>query len=330
LWLSVSSTCWPSAVCFCAAFAKRGCFADVLGWNRPGFGLFEPVFVDDLAPLRVGQRDGSLCGGGVPRCGHGRVSVDAVFTTTNLVLGVVAALIIGLSKTAVPGGGLLATPLLASVVSGRLIAGLTIPVLLLADVFAIAWFGRNARRDVLRPMVVPVSLGFVFGTLFYVIVKDGGRILDVVIGGTVLALVLLQLWRLARKSPPVVATPPLVNAVGVSGGFATFVSNAAGPIMNTYFTGIGLPKDQIIGTSAWFYLAVNAAKLPVYLAIGKWSSGGPFFTAESLRFDLAIAPAVIVGVFAGRWMLPRISQQVFTLIVLILAALASVKLLAGW
>jgi uncharacterized protein len=75
---------------------------------------------------------------------------------------------------------------------------------------------------------------------------------------------------------------------------------------------------------------VNAAKLPVYLAIGRWSAGGPFFTAESLRFDLVLIPAVIVGVFAGRWLLPRISKQVFTLIVLVLAALASMKLLAGW
>jgi uncharacterized protein len=259
-----------------------------------------------------------------------RLASAIVFTTTNLLLGIAAALIIGLSKTAIPGGGLLATPLFATVVAGRLIAGVTIPVLLVADLFAVVWFGRSVRRDVLRPMLLPVIAGFVGGTLFYVIVGAGGRVLNVMIGATVLLLVLLQLWRLVRRSPPVVATPALITAVGVSGGFATFVSNAAGPIMNTYFTGIGLEKKQMIGTSAWFYFSVNAAKLPVYLAIGRWSAGGSFFTAESLRFDAVLVPAVLVGVFAGRWLLPRISQQVFTLIVLILAAFASVKLLAGW
>jgi uncharacterized protein len=253
-----------------------------------------------------------------------------VFTTTNLLLGIAAALIIGLSKTAIPGGGLLATPLFAIVVSGRLIAGVTIPVLLVADLFAVVWYGRSVRRDVLRPMVIPVAVGFAGGALFFVVVGAGGRVLNVIIGATVLLLVFLQVWRLVRKSPPVVATPPLVATVGVTGGFATFVSNAAGPIMNTYFTGIGLEKEQMIATSAWFYFSVNAAKLPVYLAIGRWSAGGPFFTAESLRFDLVLIPAVIVGVFAGRWLLPRISKQVFTLIVLVLAALASMKLLAGW
>ena len=249
---------------------------------------------------------------------------------TNVVLGLLAAVIVGLSKTAVPGGGLLATPVIAAVVSGRLIAGTIIPVLLVGDFLAVYLVGRSVRRDVLRPLVLPVVVGFGLGTLFYVVVGAGGRVLDVVIGLTIVLMVLLQLRRLIRRSAPVQATPALAGGVGAVGGFTTFVSNAAGPVMNTYFTGIGLPKDDLISTSAWFYLAVNLAKVPAYLAIGVWSSGGAFFTADTLRFDLAIAPGVFVGVVAGRWLLPRLSQQAFTYIVLVLAAGASLKLLLGW
>ena len=32
---------------------------------------------------------------------------------------------------------------------------------------------------------------------------------------------------------------------GTAGGFTTFVSNAAGPIMNTYLVGLGLDKRDI-------------------------------------------------------------------------------------
>lgn len=252
-----------------------------------------------------------------------------MFTTANIALGLVAAIIIGLSKTAVPGGGLLASPILAMVVSGRLIAGTIIPVLLVADFVAVYLVGRSVRRDVLRPLVAPVAAGFALGTVFYVLVGAGGRVLDMMIGATIVFMVLLQVRRLVRKSPPVPATPALSGGVGVIGGFTTFVSNAAGPVMNTYFTGIGLPKADLIATSAWFYLAVNLAKVPVYLGIGQWSAGGPFFTMQTLLFDLAIAPGVFVGVAAGRWLLPRLSQQVFTHIVLVLAAGASVKLLLG-
>ena len=45
-----------------------------------------------------------------------------MFTAGNLILGCIAALIVGLSKTAFPGAALIATPIIATIVSGRLIA----------------------------------------------------------------------------------------------------------------------------------------------------------------------------------------------------------------
>lgn len=252
-----------------------------------------------------------------------------MFTASNVAIGIIAALIIGLSKTAIPGGGLLATPLLATVVSGRLIAGTMLPLLLIADVFAVRWYGHNARRDVLKPIIPTVALGFAAGTLFYVIVGSGGRLLDVVIGVIILSLVILQSVRIIRATPPAAATPNVIRAVGATGGFTTFVSNAAGPIMNTYLTGIGLPKDELIGTTSWFYFAVNVAKIPVYLGIGIFASGGHFFTGKSLLFDACVAPAVAVGLIGGRWLLPRIQQKTFNIVVLVLAGIGALKLLAG-
>jgi uncharacterized protein len=215
------------------------------------------------------------------------------------------------------------------VVTGRLIAGTTLPLLLVADVFAVSWFGHHARRDVLGPLVRSVAVGFAFGTAFYVIVGSGGRVLDVVLGASIIVLVILQIVRFAMRSPAVVSTPALAAGVGVTGGFTTFVANAAGPILNTYLIGIGLPKDELIGTTAWFYFGVNAAKIPVYLAIGAWASGGHFFTASSLVYDGLLTPVVIGALFAGRFLLERIAQQTFTMVVLVLAAVAALKLLAG-
>ena len=82
------------------------------------------------------------------------------------------------------------------------------------------------------------------------------------------------------QSSPVAPTAATAAVYGSSGGFTTFVANAAGPILNTYLVGSGLGKDELVGTSAWFYFAVNVAKFPVYLALGMWSSGGPFITGE--------------------------------------------------
>jgi uncharacterized protein len=142
-------------------------------------------------------------------------------------------------------------------------------------------------------------------------------------------MVSVQLSRMFRPTESTRPAPATTAVVGALGGFTTFVANAAGPVMNTYFTGMRLPKEELIGTSAVFYLAVNVAKVPLYVAIGALFAGGAFFTRDSLLFDLALVPAVLVGVQLGRWLFPRIPQRVFSVIVLVLACIAALRLLVG-
>jgi hypothetical protein len=114
---------------------------------------------------------------------------------------------------------------------------------------------------------------------------------------------------------------------GSAGGFTTFVSNSAGPVINTYLVGLGLPKDEQVGTSAWFYFAVNLAKIPLYVALGLLTADGHFFTGETLLWNLCLVPAIVVGVYAGKALLPHIRQQMFVILVLVLSAAGGVRLL---
>jgi uncharacterized protein len=250
-----------------------------------------------------------------------------VFTVGNLILGYVAALIVGLSKTAFPGAALVTTPIVATIVSGRAIAGTTLPILIAADVFAVTWYGRHTRWDLLRPMIIAVSIGFAAGAAFFAIVGSSTRPIELVIGLCVLLMVAIQSWRMIRRRQPVLPTAATAAVYGSSGGFTTFVANAAGPVLNTYLVRLGLSKDEMVGTSAWFYFAVNIAKVPVYLALGEWSSGGAFFTGTTLAFDALLLPAVLVGLFGGRRLLHKLPEQAFLIGVLVLSAAGAIKLL---
>jgi uncharacterized membrane protein YfcA len=250
-----------------------------------------------------------------------------VFTAEALVIGALAAFVVGLSKTAVPGAGLLSVPLIAGVVEGRLIAGASLPLLLVADLFAVSWYSHHTRWDLLRPLAVWVAVGFGFGIAFFVVVGNDVRVIDVAIGLIILVMVAIQLWRMYRRRPPKQATPRDAAAYGSAGGFTTFVSNSAGPVMNTYLVGLGLGKDEQVGTSAWFYFVVNLAKIPFYLALGALTTGGHFFTGESLLWNLCLVPAIVAGVYSGRWLLPRISQDTFVVLVLVLSAAGGIRLL---
>ncbi len=250
-----------------------------------------------------------------------------MFTPEAIIVGIIAALVVGLSKTALPGAGLLSVPLIAMIVDGRLIAGASLPLLMVADVFAVSWYRHHARWDLLTPLVVWVGVGFGLGISFYVAVGNSLRVIDVAIGVIVLGMVALQLWRMWRRRSPAPSTPRDAVVYGTAGGFTTFVSNSAGPVVNTYLVGLGLDKHELVGTSAWFYFAVNVAKIPFYLALGGYTAGGSFFTGETLLWNLSMVPAVVAGVYAGRWALPRIPQQTFVILVLVLSAAGGIKLL---
>lgn len=100
-------------------------------------------------------------------------------------------------------------------------------------------------------------------------------------------------------------------------------------MINTYLVRLDIPKHEFIGTSAWLYLIVNLSKIPLYLWLGAATVGGPFFTAESLLFAVAVVPGVLVGVTAGRVMFHRVSQRLFTVVVLALSAVGALRLAFG-
>lgn len=248
-----------------------------------------------------------------------------------LLLGAAAAFVVGLSKTGLPGGALIAVPMLAVVFDGRLITGATLPILIVADLFAVGWYREHARWDVLRAIAPWIAFGYGFGIAFFLAIGAASGVLETTIGVIVLAIVALQAWRMWRGAPgsagPTRGSDSIAAPYGTIGGFTTFVANAAGPVINTYLIRLGLPKHELIGTSAWLYLVVNLSKIPLYVALGAWSTGGPFFTVDSLLFDLAMVPAIIGGVFGGRALFVHIPQRAFAIVVLSLSAAGATKLL---
>lgn len=248
-----------------------------------------------------------------------------MLTTGGLVAGATAAFIVGLSKTGLPGVSLAAIPLIALVVEGRLIPGATLPLLIVADLFAIYWYRRFARWDLLRGLTPSIGVGFVLGMAFFIVIGAATRQLERSIGIILLVVVLLQMWHMIRE-----ATPNLgrwaIAGFGAAGGFTTFVANAAGPVINTYLAALRLPKSELLGTAAWLYFVVNLAKIPFYVAIGAWSEGGVFFTAESLLWNLTLVPAIVLGVAVGRQIYHRIPQRQFLFAVLALSAIGSLVL----
>ena len=247
-------------------------------------------------------------------------------------MGAGAALLVGISKTGIPGVGILVVPLLASTFGGRPSIGIMLPMLIMGDIFAATWYRRHVQWHTLIGLLPWVVVGLAIGT----VALDQTAKLPVskdVIGQMmgILVLVMIAVYflqkflgeRLTPKSKIGMA------GTGVSAGFSTMVSNAAGPIMQIYLAAHRLPKQQFMGTIAWYFFTINLSKLPVYFILSARHPGNPIVTGPSMLFNLMMFPVIVVGVYIGKWILPRISQKQFDVAVFVLAAAGAIKLLIG-
>ena len=252
------------------------------------------------------------------------------FTALDWSLCLAAALCIGLSKTGFNGVALVSVALMAGVLPARVSVGVVLPMLIFADCFAVRAFRQHARWAEIRRVLPPALLGVVAGAVVLDRFNDPGQVTDVlfkrVVGGIVLALTLLQAWRSLR--PGAFAAGARAGGrlpswiMGGLAGVTTMLANAAGPVMSLYLLGVGLPKMELVGTSAWIFLILNLCKVPFNYHLG-------LINAESLRLNLTLLPGVIAGVLAGRWLLRIVPPSGFQWLLLAFALLASLRLLWG-
>jgi uncharacterized membrane protein YfcA len=89
--------------------------------------------------------------------------------------------------------------------------------------------------------------------------------------------------------------------------------------MVLYFLAVGLPKLAFVGTGAWFFMLVNSFKLPFSYHLG-------LITPHSLLLDSILLIPLLPGALLGPVILRRLNQKAFERMVLILTALAAVRL----
>ncbi len=244
--------------------------------------------------------------------------------------GALAALIIGFSKTGIPGTGILMVPIMASVFGARPSVGATLPMLVFADCFAVAFYRTHAQWDRLRSLVPWVISGLLIGTylLRYLGTHSGGKdFLGPIIGSIVLVMLGLSLLRGKLGDRLVPHSKEGTAVTGVVAGFSTMVSNAAGPIMGIYMTATGMPKDQLMGTSAWYFFIFNLSKIPLLLWLTYDNPKEPMITQQTFIFNLQMFPVILIGALSGKWLLKYIPQKPFNTSILVLSAAAALKLL---
>lgn len=235
----------------------------------------------------------------------------------------VAAVVIGISKTALPGGSILAIALFAAVLPARTSTAATLLLLMVGDVFALLAYRRHAHWPTLLRLAPAVVAGLLLGFAFLALTGDGvvRRAIGVILL-LMIAVTLWRRWRQARAEQEAAARGGalLAGVYGTLGGFTTTVANAGGPVMSMYFLATRTPVQVFLGTSAWFFAIINVIKVPFLAGIG-------LFTGPVLLTDAILAPLVVLGALLGLRVARRLDQRLFDRIVIVLTILGAVYLL---
>jgi uncharacterized membrane protein YfcA len=235
-------------------------------------------------------------------------------------LAIIAAAGIGIAKSGLAGMSLLHVLIFAFLFGARDSTGVVLPMLLIGDVCAVSIFHQHARWDYVRGMLPPACVGVIVAALIMRGLSES--VYKPLIGVTILTLTILQLARMLR--PEWFGTVPHARwfavTIGLIAGGATMLANAAGPVFAIYCLAVALPKFELVGTSAWFFFIINAFKVPFSIGLG-------LIHGDTLALNAILSPAIVAGIFVGRWLTARIPQRLFDGLLLAFAAVAALRLM---
>jgi len=232
---------------------------------------------------------------------------------------ILAALLIGVSKTGISGLLTLVIPILAAVFGGKASTGIILPMLIVGDVFALFYYKHNAKREDILKLLPWTFMGLIFGLIV------GGYINDEQFKSLIALSVLLCLFLLIyfEKKGDQLKIPDktwLHASVGILSGFTSMIGNAAGPIFSVYLLAKGVDKVNFLGMTAWFFFIVNVTKLPMQVFI--WHN----ITVQTFVLTGIMIPFIGIGAVFGAFIIKRINEKAFRYLIIAMTAIVSVKL----
>ncbi|HRX54922.1 MAG TPA: sulfite exporter TauE/SafE family protein [Verrucomicrobiales bacterium] len=242
---------------------------------------------------------------------------------STLALAMIGAFSLGVAKTGFPGLAILNVILLAELFGARQSAGIILPLLVVCDLLVYPAFRRySSWKKALWPLLPPTLIGVAMGYL--VLRHIDNATARPLIGWIVLFMLALQLLR-EWKGDWLAHLPNSLRFAWFSGGLigiATTVANAAGPIFSIHSLVSHWPKEEFLGRGARFFLLVNVLKIPFLGHLDLVNAG-------SLMIDAILLPALLGGLVLGRFLIHRVRQRTFEVLLYLFSAVSGLYMVCG-
>lgn len=237
----------------------------------------------------------------------------------SLIISLLAAFILGMSKSGLKGMGIVIVTLMALVHGAKSSTGILLPLLIFADVLAVTYYNRHAQWRYLLRFLPWMLIGVIIGAYVGKDLDEGyfKKGMSVII---LISVIIMFAWE-RYDSSKIPDKLWFSSSMGLSAGFTTMIGNLAGAFSNIFFLATRIPKNEFIGTAAWLYFIVNLFKLPFH--IFSWET----VSLDSLLIDLKLLPGIILGFVVGIKAVERFQDHQYRKFILIMTAVGAIVML---
>lgn len=226
-------------------------------------------------------------------------------------------LLFGMGKGGLgPGFVTISVPVLSFVIHPVQAAAILLPILCLADVFAVYQFRRHFDS---RHLKIMIPSGLVGICIAAVLMGQLDRDMVRIVIGIIAIIFCLDHWLrpdISQRRPGGKWSGYLWGTVA---GFTSTQVHAGGPPVSIYLLPQKLDKVMLMGTMTMFFAAINYGKLIPYYFMGALNS-------ENLMTSLVLMPLAPIGVKLGRLGLHKVNQKILYKYLYIVLFLSGIKL----
>ena len=227
-----------------------------------------------------------------------------------ILVTILAVILVAISKSGFGGAlGSLGLPVMVFVFPPKLAIAILLPLYLITDFFVAYTWRKFPVIKILKVMVLGGLSGQVLGWLCFGYLDD--KYILILIGFLALITSIRYFKNLIWKNVVVdkkktILKSSFLRAMGWCGfsGFSSFVALTGGIPAQIYLLPMNLERQLFVGTMSFYFLIINLAKLPFFFDLG-------VFSPTSILLSIVVLPILPIGIFIGKFLNKRLSDQMF-------------------
>lgn len=183
-------------------------------------------------------------------------------------------------------------------------------------------FSNGVRCWLLRPqilwrMCLPFAIGALIGTsitAYFLIryISEGNAL------AVLLILIIYTLFK-PKKLPELRLSNNQFFGVGILTGSLGIIAGAIDPLLGAFFVRNDLSKEQVVATKSMMQLSAHLIKIPAAIFIG-------FSVVDNINIIVLFSFVAMLGTQVGVYMLKRISNNVFFIVMKVALLLAALRI----